>query len=87
MIDYRQTIVDAAVKELRHQLGDDEVSQARVAEHVLRAALDTSNEKLVQEVARAIAPNSNDWEEYRLQAMDAIAAMWGETISILDPLP
>ncbi len=100
MIDYRQTIVDAAVKELRHQLGDDEVSQdgtyvqvesgfkmARVAEQILRAALDSNNEKLVQEVARAIAPNSDDWEKHRLQAIDAITAMWGETISMLDPLP
>jgi hypothetical protein len=100
MSDYRQMVVDAAVQELRHQLGNEDVEQdgtyvqveggfrmARVAEQILRAGLTSGDERIVQEVARAIAPHVDDWEKYRPQAVDAITAMWGITTALMDPLP
>ena len=67
MDDFRQQVVDAAVRELRHQLGDGSVDQhgtrvqvdgsfkmARVAEYILRTALDSRDERIIEEVARAL---------------------------------
>lgn len=98
MDDFRQQVVDAAVRELRHQLGDGSVDQhgtrvqvdgsfkmARVAEYILRTALDSRDERIIEEVAKCIARNGRDWEESRDQAIDAITSMYGIMTALIDP--
>lgn len=100
MNDFRQKVVDAAVQELRHQLGDNEVDQhgtfvqveggfrmARVAEYILREAVDSSDERIIEEVAKGIARDGRPWEEFREQAIDGINAMWGVMVALMDPAP
>ncbi|MDH2134939.1 hypothetical protein N5J77_27790 [Sphingobium yanoikuyae] len=98
MDDFRQQVVDAAVRELRHQLGDDSVDahgtlvqvdgsfkMARVCEYVLRTALDSRDERIIEEVAKGIARDGRDWEEFRDQAIDAITSMFGIVTALMDP--
>ena len=98
MDDFRQQVVDAAVRELRHQLGDGSVDQdgtrvqvdgsfkmARVAEYILRTALDSRDERIIEEVAKGIARDGRDWEESRDQAIDAITSMYGIMTALIDP--
>lgn len=98
MDDFRQQVVDAAVRELRHQLGDDSVDahgtlvqvdgsfkMARVAEYILRTALDSRDERIIEEVAKGIARDGRDWEEFRDQAIDAITSMYGIMTALIDP--
>lgn len=98
-MEYRQKVVDAAVAELRYQLGDDAVDQygtrvqiegsfkmARVIEAIIRAALD-NNAAVVEEIARNIAPDSNDWETHADTATDALVAARSAILTQLDPLP
>lgn len=98
-MEYRQKVVDAAVAELRYQLGEDAVDQhgtrvqiegsfkmARVVEAIIRTALD-DNAAIVEEIARNIAPDSNDWEIYVDTATDALTAACSAILAQLDPLP
>ena len=98
MDDFRQRVVDSAVKELRHQLGDDSVDardtfvqveggfkMARVCEYVLRTALDSRDERIIEEVAKGIARDGRGWEEFRDQAIDAITSMYGIVTALMDP--
>jgi hypothetical protein len=98
-MDYRQRLVDAAVADLRYQLDPESVAQsgthvqiegsfkmARMIEAIMRVAIDPS-EAMIEEVARSIAPNSEEWPDYRDMAIDAIAAVRGSILSQLDPLP
>lgn len=98
-MDYRQKVVDAAVAELRHQLGVGSVSQsgtslevdgyfkmARVAEAVIRAAL-AHDDAIVEEIARNIAPTAADWQSNTHTAIDALTAARAAILSRLDPLP
>jgi len=100
MDDYRQTVVDAAVKELRHQLGDESVDvrgtfvqveggfkMARVAEYILRTALDSRDERIIEEVAKGIARDGRPWEDFRDQAVDAVTSMHGIMTGLMDPSP
>ncbi|NBB41370.1 hypothetical protein [Sphingobium yanoikuyae] len=100
MDDFRQMVVDAAVKELRHQLGEDEVDvhgtmvqveggfrMARVCEYVLRTALDSRDERIIEEVARGIARDGRPWEDFRDQAIDALTSMFGIMTALMDPSP
>jgi hypothetical protein len=98
-MDYRQRLVDAAVAELRNQLGVEAVDQngthvqiegsfkmARVIEAVMRIAFD-QNDAIVEEVAKSIAPAGDDWTASRETAVDALAGVRGSILSQLDPLP
>ncbi|EIZ79241.1 hypothetical protein WSK_2086 [Novosphingobium sp. Rr 2-17] len=98
-MEYRQRVVDAAVKELRYQLGDGAVDQygtkveiegsvkmSRVAEAIIRAAL-TSEDAIIEEIARNIAPDATDWEAYKDTATDALIAARSAILVQLDPLP
>lgn len=98
-MEYRQKVVDAAVAELRYQLGEEAVDQhgtrvqiegsfkmARVVEAVIRAALDDDG-AIVEEVARNIAPDAKDWVAYADTATDALAAACSAILAQLDPLP
>ncbi|SEJ87650.1 hypothetical protein SAMN05518849_11691 [Sphingobium sp. AP50] len=100
MSDFRQMVVDAGVKELRHQLGDDEVDQhgtyvqvesgfkmARLAEHILRTALGSDNEYIIQQIAQEIAGPGEDWEPHLSKAADILTAVWGAVGHLMDPLP
>ena len=97
--DYRQYLVDAAVEEIRRQLGAESVFQngthvqiegpvkmARVIEAVARAIAHRTDD-MVEEVARSIAPRVEDWEDEEPTAVAAICAMCGFLQSALDPLP
>jgi hypothetical protein len=98
-MEYRQRLVDAAVVELRNQLGEEAVDQhgtrvqiegsfkmARVIEAVMRVAL-TGNDAIIDEVAKSIAPIREEWPDCRKTATDAIAGVRGSILSQLDPLP
>lgn len=98
-VDYRQRLVDTAVAELRYQLDADTVAQhgthvqvdgsfkmARVIEAVMRVAF-TENDAIIDEVAKSIAPNREEWFDWRDAATDAIAAVRGSILAQLDPLP
>lgn len=98
-MDYRQRLVDAAVAELRYQLDENAVAQlgthvqiegsfkmARVIEAVMRVAF-TENDAIIDEVAKAIAPDREEWSDCREMATDAIAGVRGSILSQLDPLP
>jgi hypothetical protein len=100
MSDFRQMVVDAAVKELRHQLGDDEVDQhgtyvqvesgfkmGRVAEHILRTALGSDNQYIIQQIAQEMAGTGGDWEPHLSKAEDILTAVWGAVNDLIDPLP
>lgn len=97
--DYRQYLVDAAVEEIRRQLGAESVSQsgthvqvdgpvkmARVIEAIAQA-IARRTEDMVEEVARSVAPRVEDWEDDRPTAVAAICAVCGFLQSELDPLP
>jgi len=97
---YRQKIVDAAVAELRHQNDVEYLDQmgsiieirglvrmSRVIEAILDAALDTSNELLINEIAGNLATGDTDWRTAKLAAEDAITAARGILREIMDPLP
>lgn len=98
-MDYRQKVVDAAVAELRHQLGERSVEQtgtkveidgyfkmARVAEAIVRAAL-AQDDAIIEEVARNIAPTAAEWQDHTSAAIDALTAARAAILSRLDPLP
>lgn len=98
-MNFRQKVVDAAVVELRHQLGDRSVEQsgtkleidgyfkmARVAEAIIRAAL-AHDDAIVEEIARNIAPDAADWQDHTGTAIDALTAARAAILSRLDPLP
>ncbi|KQN09956.1 hypothetical protein ASE85_03230 [Sphingobium sp. Leaf26] len=100
MDDLRQFVTDAAVKELRTQLGDESADNhgtsvqvegsfrmVRVADAIIRAAVDT-HDPIIQEVARTLAGGlGEDWEDYRGEAADVIGAVRGRILAMLDPLP
>ncbi|RYM09227.1 hypothetical protein [Sphingobium cupriresistens] len=96
---YRQRIADAAVADVRYQLDPQYVGQegtsvqiegsfriSRVAEAIIKAAL-IPEELIIEEVAKAITPSGHAWEGYREPAVDAIAAVRGAILTLLDPLP
>ncbi|WBQ17859.1 hypothetical protein [Sphingobium yanoikuyae] len=98
MDDYRQKVTDAAVRELRYQMGDDSVDargtsvqidgsfrMARVIEAIIRAAIDDKNPKIVEEVARTMA--GDHWQSVTSEAGEAIMAVRCRIIDLLDPLP
>lgn len=98
-MDYRQRVADAAVVELRHQLGAESVDQdgthvqvdggfkmARLAEAIIRVSVDDLD-PIIDEVAKTISPRPDEWESYRDTAVDAIAAVRGAILAMLDPLP
>ena len=95
--NFRQMLVDAAVADLRHQLGDDvsisvhgsrvqldeTFNMARVIEHVFRKAFADSS-LFTEEVARGIGERSEDWEEHVGEAQAAIAGVYGVLMSRLN---
>ena len=98
-MDLRQKIIDAAVRELRNQLSDNAVGQsgtyiqvegtfraARVVEAIICSAIVDAPE-IVEEVSKAIAPQVDEWEGYTEKTVDALAAMRGSLLRLLDPLP
>lgn len=98
MNQFRKMVVDAAVRELRHQIDERSVEQSgsfiqvdsgfkmgRLAEAIINAALDPQNDILVEDVARNLAPDADDWEDFKAQAMDAILAMSASVRHQLDP--
>jgi hypothetical protein len=98
-MEYRERLVDAAVAELRYQLDEHAVAQhgtlvqvdgslkmARVIEAVMRVAF-TDNDAIIDEVAKAIAPDREEWSDSREIAIDAITGVCGSILFQLDPLP
>lgn len=96
MSSFRQSLVDAAVEELNHQLGAAYVSaegakiqtgepfnMARVVERVFRRAF-VDHSVFIEEVARNIAPAGGDWSDYVDEADCAITGMFGVLMSELD---
>jgi hypothetical protein len=96
MADLRQSLVDAAVADLVHQLGptqvdqngvriqvDDPFNMARVIEHIVRAAF-ASQEPFVEEVARCICPTGEDWHDHVDAAHSAISGVYGVLMSELN---
>jgi hypothetical protein len=57
----------------------------RLAEAIIDAALDPQNDILVEDVARNLAPDADDWKDFKAQAMDAILAMSASVRHQLDP--
>jgi hypothetical protein len=98
-MDYRQYLVDAAVEEIRRQLGGECVSQhgthvqvdgpikmARVLEAVV-TAISHQPDGMIEEVARSLAPSVQAWQEEEPYALGAIGAVCGFLQAKLDPLP
>jgi hypothetical protein len=97
MDDFRQKVTDAALDELRRQLGDESVSShgtsveidgsfrmVRVIDAIIRAAV-SDHAAIVEEVARTLG--GEDWEDRTDDAADAISAVRGRILEMLDPLP
>lgn len=97
---HRQKIIDAVIAELRHQPDCDVIDAtgslaevrgvlriARLAEAVIQAALDATNEQLIEEIARNLGPIGADWKARALEAGDAITGARGHLLTVMDPLP
>ncbi|WP_159108122.1 hypothetical protein, partial [Novosphingobium sp. MBES04] len=98
-MDYRQNITHAVIAEIRHQLDgigvdhcgttlqvDGSFKLIRVVEAIIKSSL-IPEENLVKEVAISITPPGHSWHSYRDAAVDAIAALNGSILTLLDPLP
>jgi hypothetical protein len=57
-----------------------------VVEAIIRAAVIT-DPAIVEEVAKSVAPRTEDWESFTDTAIDALNATQGIILSLLDPLP
>lgn len=98
-LEFRQKVVDAAIEEMRRQLGQEFVQvhgtrvdiegsfkMARVLEAAFAAAFD-GNPGLIEEVARSLAPVGDEWENHVDPATDAVMSVAGYIASRIDPLP
>ena len=99
-MDYRQLVVDAAVVELRSQLGVEDVQQdgthvqaegsfkmARVIEAALRVALTTDNDPLIAVIVKALKAERGSPGQIRDEAADVLYDIVGAVQARLDPLP
>lgn len=98
-MDYWQRVADAAVADIDYQMEGIGVQQhgasvqidgsfkiLRVAEAIVKAAI-VPEEGIVEEVAKAITPRGEEWASYKDVATDALAAVRGAILTMLDPLP